>query len=243
MDLTTVVGVVGGVIAAASSVSAIVSVRDAKQRARLEDAQLALEVQRAATEKEVLELLLRARGGLLEPTEEVRLQRQYARGTALLDVLEGERRKWLTRLLERGSLDQVIQVARDANEGLRKDLNAAGILADDVTEVGVDEGVDATDILEFVTNVATDNGLQPGSETSAYLPFRTAGSPRHQLLLTPRPTYLHARFRVPEETDVSQFDARNYSKDGFRSIRLTADDVTERAAQLKTLVKLAAEAR
>lgn len=239
MDLTTVVGVVGGVIAAASSVSAIVSVRDAKQRARLEDAQLALEVQRAATEKEVLELLTRARGGLLEPTEEVRLQRQYARGAALLDVLESERRKWLTRLLERGSLDRVIQVARDANDGLRKDLNAAGILA----ESGVEDGVGATGVLEVVTRMAKDSGLEPGSETSAYLPFRTTGSPRHQLLLTARPTYLHARFRVPEETDVSQFDARNYSKDGFRSIRLTAADVTKRAEPLEALVRLAAETR
>lgn len=238
MDLTTVVGVVGGVIAAASSVSAIVSVRDAKQRARLEDAQLALEVQRAATEKEVLELLNRARDGLLEPTEEVRLQRQYARGAALLDVLESEQGKWLTRLLERGSLDRVIQVARDANDGLRKDLNAAGILAEPV-----EDGVGATDVLDFVTRMAVDSGLEPGSENSAYLPFRTAGSPRHQLLLTPRSTYLHARFRVPEETDVSQFDARSYSKDGFRSIRLTADDVTERAEPLKALVRRAAETR
>lgn len=145
----------------------------------------------------------------------------------------------LLRSGERGSLDQVIQVARDANDGLRKDLNAAGILA----EPGVEDGVGATGVLEFVTKMAKANELEPGSENSAYLPFRTAGSSRHQLLLTPRPTDLHARFRVPEETDVSRFDARNYSKDGFRSIRLTADDVTNRAEPLEALARLAAKTR
>ena len=60
MELTTVVGTVGGIIAAASSISAVAALFDTRQRARLADAQLALEVQRAATEREVIEMLLRA---------------------------------------------------------------------------------------------------------------------------------------------------------------------------------------
>jgi hypothetical protein len=257
VELTAVVGTVGGIIAAASSISAVAALFDTRQRARLADAQLALEVQRAATEREVIEMLLRAADWAkhrtdapLEPAEQVRLESVYSRGKALLDLLENERggrgpKAWMRGA---GSLAAVIAVAREANEALQKELVDRGMLGDPAESDGRVAGVSAITpastpthaLFDQLAALAVRHGLSEKKATSAYVPFGPKDSKKHLVLLTPRSLHVNARFRVPESTEVDGFDVTNYSNDGFYSIRLTQADLDERSDAVEALVRQAA---
>ena len=258
MELTTVVGTVGGIIAAASSISAVAALFDTRQRARLADAQLALEVQRAATEREVIEMLLRAAdwashrsAAPLEPAEQVRLESVYNRGKALLDLLESERggRGLKTWIRGAGSLGAVIAVAREANETLQKELVDRGMLGElaepegRTTEDAADAHASAPTqtLFDRLAELAVRHGLSEKKATTAYVPFGLKDSSRPLLLLTPRSLHVNARFRVPQSTDVDGLDVTNYSKDGFYSIRVSQTDLEERGEALDQLVRLAAQ--
>lgn len=257
MELTTVVGAVGGIIAAASSISAVAALFDTRQRARLADAQLALEVQKAATESEVIALLLRAADRAkhrsaagFEPTEQARLESVYNRGDALLDLLENERggrglRAWIRGA---GSLGAVIAVAREANETLGKELVDRGMgdnLSGSRDRPTVDgestpQDAPAATVFAQLAAMAVRHDLSRRTDTTAYVPFSKGEGQKHLILLTQRSSYVNARFRVPESTDLEGFDVTNYSKDGFYSIRLSNTDLAERGKALEELMKLTA---
>lgn len=218
MSLTTVIALVGGVIATAESVSALLAYLDSKKQRRLDDVALVLQAQQEATHLDVVALLSKDAADLAKS------EREYLRGIL-------ERCEVLIIGLERERGGKHLGEAKGrADEALER-------LRTKVAEAPVTEpaSVESAGAERRLVDLATAAGLSQRPPTTAYTPFGKGSSGKHLLLLTPREKYLLARFRIPDggassaELLDAGFDVSGYSKDGFYSLRLTDDDLGDAA--------------